>query len=100
VALPLPLGEGEFIEDFEVSLCLNITLITQSPEEQDEEEELDPRVTNNGRDNWVAVPFSPETSLREVAREAAEDEEGDSTRVSEMEIWRGREMSVGRVTEC
>jgi hypothetical protein len=92
------LGEREFSEeDFGLSLRCSITLITHSPEEQDEEEK-ELKEINNGRDNWTVVPFSSRISLREVLREVAKD--GEGVKVSEMEIWRGKEMSMGRDTEC
>jgi hypothetical protein len=68
--------------------------MTQSTDGQEE----GPRVTNSGRVNWVTDSFT--LTLERSLREGVAEDVGDCTRVSEIEIWRGREMSVGRVTEC
>jgi hypothetical protein len=84
--------EVEFTDDFELSLCCNTTVMTQSPEEQKDGS----RETSKGREScWVTE------SLVELSFwEAFPKEEGDWTRVSEIEICRGSTMSVGREIEC
>jgi hypothetical protein len=85
--------EGAELEVFGLSLWCNITLITQSPEEQGEEL----NETNNGSDNWVEVSFEFELSLREVGEDGKEA--AFWMRVSEMAIWSGSEIPPGRIIE-
>jgi hypothetical protein len=66
----------------------------QSPEEQED----GPRETKSGRDSWAVVPLALTLSLREEVVEL--EDEAAWTRVSEREIWRGRERPVGTEIEC
>jgi hypothetical protein len=91
--------EEEANSGWELSLCCSITLITQSPDEQEE----GPKETISGRDNWEVVPLALRLSLREEVWEeegSLELVDDNWTRVSEMEIWRGRERPVGTKMEC
>jgi hypothetical protein len=85
------------MEVFDLSLCCNITFITQSPEEQKADELM---TTNNGRDNWVTVPLATGFSLRKASEEDVSEDVEMTTSVSKMEIFKGSETLLGKDIEC
>jgi hypothetical protein len=84
----------DWLEGFGLSLWGNITFIKQFPEEHKDEELME---INKGSDNWDLVPFVSELSRREELKEGGSEE--NVTSVSDIVIWSGRLLSIGREME-